>query len=974
MRLKLWLNVLLIVSNGNLVFAQTNKTWQLGRTLQITFTDSANYQIQTNPLNDIKQYRFFSRPNGSLCIPHASSGSTQSTCYVMDSSYKLIQPQPYLLGYDYYNYSCLFPTGFDSFTSFSHFRFENYYNCIDFQKNLMDGNSNINICDFNGKYGLYSKNFIFHKNKPEMVEDIKLILPLSGNNYPPNIRRLKNFNYGGVRIHSIQNQIIGFYSYLIGRNYSQCVDSFLWNLEYLLPPQYRDSNVFKTTYSTDVIANNNDLSPGCTKFACKVQINSKLKFHEDAKSYFAEYIVIIDLNELTFHDTPELILVDKGETSKIPDDIIGPAPAGILVSYFAFSPNGQTLFAVLTHQKSNSTNNFSSLVTYRKIGDKWQRNDSLFSFNRIYPYFLNPYGGLTVYAYDRNKNNYRIINYPVANNPLNPSIQEVNPFQGLFTATTHHPYDYLRFDHYIKFKDCGAYLNFSNRSDESFGIDTYEWWISKNKAPNEVEYYKGRVPPPVFFKEDGVYFVKVHGTNSLDSNGYAEWWWDSIKVSIPAKPKAAFTANPLRNCLGSQVDFNNTSNQGQLNPSTPINYFWHFGDGDTSNMSFPKHTYKAPGLYDITLVINNGYCSDTLIQKKYISVVDAPQSGFTLNKNEGCTPFEITFLETNNRPVISRQYILGDGSVVFPDTSIFNHTYLHKGRYTVHQLLLSASGCEAKDSAVIIVHRGFTDVDSCNTYICTYIDNKNINLTWLEVPDAHSYNLYGGIYFPDKLITTLPASVQSFNTEIQEPAPYSFKVIALDSCGNESKAGRFGVPIFLDYSQDANRSINLNYTAYKNWEVPVIKYEIYFMPIMGSLIGSSIKDNGIALNYSDYDFAKSERKLEDTMRCYIIKATGLDGRASWSNSVCAKLQPEVYLPAAFTPDENGLNDIYAPLVLGFRNYDLSIFNSWGQKISQTRNSGWNAKYVASGVYVAVFVGTDVHGRTINLTQTIHLLR
>jgi hypothetical protein len=240
----------------------------------------------------------------------------------------------------------------------------------------------------------------------------------------------------------------------------------------------------------------------------------------------------------------------------------------------------------------------------------------------------------------------------------------------------------------------------------------------------------------------------------------------------------------------------------------------------------------------------------------------------------------------------------------------------------------------------------------------------------LAVPDAYSYNIYGGISSSNKLLATLPASVMSYTAAIPEPARYSFKVIALDSCQKESKVGRSGIPVFLTYTQDENRSVTLNYTAYKQWEVPVIKYEIYTLPALVS----PIKDNGIALNYTDHNFAKTQSGLEDTMRCYAIKAIGLDGRESWSNSICAKRQPEVYLPSAFTPDANGLNDIYLPAVIGMRSYELSIYNSWGQRVSKTQNSGWNANLVSSGVYVAVFIGTDITGRTINLTQTVHLLR
>ena len=117
--------VLIMACSCRQAIAQTNKTWQLGRTLQITFSDSVNYQIQSNPLNDLRCYRFFSRPNGSICMPYTTDNSANSSSYVMDSSYIPLQPQPFLLGSDYSYYVCLFPTGFDSFTAYSHFNYQN---------------------------------------------------------------------------------------------------------------------------------------------------------------------------------------------------------------------------------------------------------------------------------------------------------------------------------------------------------------------------------------------------------------------------------------------------------------------------------------------------------------------------------------------------------------------------------------------------------------------------------------------------------------------------------------------------------------------------------------------------------------------------------------------------------------------------------------------------------------------------------
>jgi gliding motility-associated-like protein len=54
----------------------------------------------------------------------------------------------------------------------------------------------------------------------------------------------------------------------------------------------------------------------------------------------------------------------------------------------------------------------------------------------------------------------------------------------------------------------------------------------------------------------------------------------------------------------------------------------------------------------------------------------------------------------------------------------------------------------------------------------------------------------------------------------------------------------------------------------------------------------------------------------------------------------------VYFPSAFTPDNNGRNDFFKPLVYErVTNYTFSIYNRWGQLVFTTRNTtaGWDGK-------------------------------
>ena len=76
-----------------------------------------------------------------------------------------------------------------------------------------------------------------------------------------------------------------------------------------------------------------------------------------------------------------------------------------------------------------------------------------------------------------------------------------------------------------------------------------------------------------------------------------------------------------------QVSFTNTSTNAS-------EYFWSFGDGDTSTTAQPTHTYAAPGQYTVTLVASKCGQSDTLTQTVSISVNSTPaatDAGFALS-------------------------------------------------------------------------------------------------------------------------------------------------------------------------------------------------------------------------------------------------------------------------------------------------------------------------------------------------------
>jgi PKD repeat protein len=56
-------------------------------------------------------------------------------------------------------------------------------------------------------------------------------------------------------------------------------------------------------------------------------------------------------------------------------------------------------------------------------------------------------------------------------------------------------------------------------------------------------------------------------------------------------------------------------------------YYWEFGDGDTSTMAEPTHTYSKDGVFDVSLTINGN-----LRTSKTISIASYPNPVYRLYK------------------------------------------------------------------------------------------------------------------------------------------------------------------------------------------------------------------------------------------------------------------------------------------------------------------------------------------------------
>jgi gliding motility-associated-like protein len=103
----------------------------------------------------------------------------------------------------------------------------------------------------------------------------------------------------------------------------------------------------------------------------------------------------------------------------------------------------------------------------------------------------------------------------------------------------------------------------------------------------------------------------------------------------------------------------------------------------------------------------------------------------------------------------------------------------------------------------------------------------------------------------------------------------------------------------------------------------------------------------------------------DSIGCYqvVLVASAQDGCTDTTvQVVCVKDEVIIYVPNTFTPDGDGLNDIFLPiLTAGYRpgTYEFAIYNRWGERFFYTEDvdQGWDGTFKGNEVQVGTYTYT-----------------
>ncbi len=238
----------------------------------------------------------------------------------------------------------------------------------------------------------------------------------------------------------------------------------------------------------------------------------------------------------------------------------------------------------------------------------------------------------------------------------------------------------------------------------------------------------------------------------------------------------------------------------------------------------------------------------------------------------------------------------------------------------------------------------------------------------VNVSEYELYRSNDGVNF--NLIATLPPGAAAeveyndYNASFRAQS-YYYMAVVIDSCGYIADTSNVARTILLDINTSQQlKSNQLNWNDYEGFSGFPTNYQLWrrvdgvldVLPIavLPPATGNHVDDVS-ALPGSSGQFTYFIEAQEGGGNIY-----GLTNVTSFSNEVQALMEPNIFIPSAFTPQSNQ-NNIFKPIAVYVPggNYEFSIFNRYGQMLFTTtdREEGWdgtfNKSFVPEGVYVYV---------------------
>lgn len=417
-------------------------------------------------------------------------------------------------------------------------------------------------------------------------------------------------------------------------------------------------------------------------------------------------------------------------------------------------------------------------------------------------------------------------------------------------------------------------------------------------------------------------------------------------------------ADQKNKCMGNTIAFQSES---QSNLGT-LNIKWDFGDpsiaSDTSTLFNPTYVYPDTGIYYVTLVANPGStCADTIVRPIYVypelnmNIVVSPtvqciknnSFNFTANGvHHASATFDWQFAEDAAPPSSDSKNPSG---IKFTQAGVFYP------RLVVKQFTCVDSCVDT----IRIVPRPSALIQSIPTAMCDPAKVDFTNASTSEMPPFYRWLFSDGTY-----------SQQENPAHIFSPAGvYGATLVATT------------YSICLDTSSYAIKNVTVYPKPVAAFEASPKETSIFEPEIT---LTNKSSDNVSSWHYTfgddaETDAANNSHSYVKPGDYVITQIVGTPFNCRDTARLDIKILPEFrfWIPNSFTPNGDGLNDVFMPKAIGVSDYEFTVFNKWGEAIFNTKNyqSGWDGTFKGKPCEQDIYVWKIVFSNDVTRKEEVH---
>jgi gliding motility-associated-like protein len=555
----------------------------------------------------------------------------------------------------------------------------------------------------------------------------------------------------------------------------------------------------------------------------------------------------------------------------------------------------------------------------------------------------------------------------------------------------------------------GFTFNFTNLNTSPLN-QTFLWSFGDGNTSTD--------PNPVHtYATAGVYTIKlvVNGGGSCSDSTTSQ-----LKV-FPGFFPGFNNMSPVCNNVPVQFTDVTTANYG-----APNSWNWSFGNGGTSTQQNPVYTFTTPGTYNVSLVVGSSVgCLDTLV--KTIEVLD--KAPYTITNDTlicNIDTLQLNFVTANPGTITwSPNYMISS-------TSAFNPLVSPDVSTTYHVSYSDNFGCSATDSVRVNVVDRVTlnlmpDTTICLTDSVVLRANSDALLfSWTSNPPGTILDnaVQSPTVIPTAAITTYTVIGRIGKCFAQDDivvrtVPYPIANAGIDTTicfGDSYQLNASGGSIYswtprlyLNNSSIANpisqqppRDMQYVVEVRDVLGCPKPDYDTVNIFVAQIIADAGPADTNVVLNQPlqltatgsvNYSWSPSTwlnnptifnpvAMPEESIQ-YVLTVSNEQGcfDTDTINVKVFKIDPDLLVPTGFSPDNDGNNDVFRPIVIGMKSLDaFRVYNRWGQLVFSTTQTGygWDGNFKGmpqgAGTYVWYASGVTYLGKKIEKKGTVVLIR